>query len=187
MALYSEVKEKLHQAGAQHQCMDGLERLFSENSPYCNPFREVSTQHHQLAFLRKNFNFTVSVEADILNVSSGVDFLLGTRAHHAWRAHAMERMWTTEEMHLKERRNDVHSNVADSWVPPAVRHYKRSGKYIHVNVAMQRHNIHYMSSLIYMIIHSHPKSIVCTCMYDHPYYMFPVYFPYGKRQEQGCI
>ena len=104
IALYSEVKEKLHQAGVQQGSTDSLDRLFSENSPYCNPFREVSTQHRQLAFLRKNFHFIVSiVNADILNIVEGINFLSGTRAHHTWRAHGMERIWTKEEMDLKER------------------------------------------------------------------------------------
>ncbi len=59
-SLHTRVKEKLLLAGVEQQHIDEVNKLFGHNSPYCNPFQEVSTPHHQLAFLRKNFRFTVS-------------------------------------------------------------------------------------------------------------------------------
>ena len=60
-SLYSKVCEELVLTGVSQQCTKQLEPLFQEQSPYCNPFSGVSTQHHQLAFLQKHFNFIVSI------------------------------------------------------------------------------------------------------------------------------
>ncbi len=38
---------------------DSFHQLFCDDSPYCNPFREVSTHHLQQKFLKKNFSLTV--------------------------------------------------------------------------------------------------------------------------------
>ncbi len=58
--LYAEVSQELSQAGISPDRIEGLDQLFSDDSPHANPFSEVSTKHKQLEYLRKHFQLIVS-------------------------------------------------------------------------------------------------------------------------------
>jgi len=105
MALYSEVKQWLHQTGVAQQLDDSLNKLFSEHSPYCNPFREVSTYHHQQKFLQKNFSLTVSGnKSTVYCLFITVNVIL-YRNHTAFHLERIRngRMWTKKKIHPKTR------------------------------------------------------------------------------------
>ncbi len=46
--LYTEGSKELSQAEISPDRIEGLDQLFSDDSPHANPFSEVSTKHEQL-------------------------------------------------------------------------------------------------------------------------------------------
>lgn len=50
----------LRDAGIKMDDIPGLNELFQEGSPYCQPFSQLETQHRQLSFYRSHFNYVVS-------------------------------------------------------------------------------------------------------------------------------
>lgn len=58
--LHTEVSKELSQAGISLDRIEGLDQLFSDDSPHANPFSEVFTKHKQLEYLRKHFELIVS-------------------------------------------------------------------------------------------------------------------------------
>ncbi len=50
--LYAEGSKELSQVETSPDRIEGLDQLFSDDSPHANPFSQVSTKHKQLEYLR---------------------------------------------------------------------------------------------------------------------------------------
>ncbi len=97
------MKERLNKVGVVESLDDSFHQLFCDDSPYCNPFREVSTHHLQQKFLKKNFSLTVcSSDVVFMNCYSNT-YSIGTTTHSSWKAYEMERVWTKKEVHFEKR------------------------------------------------------------------------------------
>lgn len=59
-ALYSEVERQLLVKEVPKECLEEIQPLFTEKSPFGHPFAQVETPYHQLKFLKNNFDFIVS-------------------------------------------------------------------------------------------------------------------------------
>lgn len=61
------VKSAIESAGLQFNNIPGLPELFTPSSPFCQPFRGLSTYQQQLTHYKNDLNFVVR---DLLNNNS---------------------------------------------------------------------------------------------------------------------
>ena len=54
--------QKLESVGATKESIDSVSELFSEESPYCNPFKGLDTHYKQLSFYKKSLNLLVQIQ-----------------------------------------------------------------------------------------------------------------------------
>ena len=67
--LRQELRDALRPLAFSSSDIPNFDSIFSEDSLYANPFRNLHTQHLQMSYYRKNFNFVVSIAEMLLCIS----------------------------------------------------------------------------------------------------------------------
>ena len=57
--LGDELHKVLNSAGIHSSDIPGFDDIIGDDTQYTNPFRNLQTQHLQIAYFRKHFNFVV--------------------------------------------------------------------------------------------------------------------------------
>jgi len=66
--LGDELRKVLDSAGLNSNDIPGFDNILSDDSPYTNPFRDLQTQHLQMAYYRKYLNFVVGTGTMLLSM-----------------------------------------------------------------------------------------------------------------------